>query len=165
MILIACSLCITLNINIDIINQPSTIGYIMFQEEFKNYGKDYVLLMLFLGNDYLPKLSNIDYNTLVICYEGYKKMYKKNIIIDEKIIYENLIFYFEYIIIYLKNNKNKKLIFSFKNINIDRFKIYYNNIGWCLKLYRLIKNENCYIMDTIGDKVINIYNFIYMRLI
>ena len=89
--------------------------------------------------------------------------FKKNII-EEIINYNNLILYFECIIVYLKNNKNKKLLFSLKNFNIERFKIYYNNINWCLKLYRVINNENCYIMDIIGDKVIYIYNFIYIRL-
>ena len=162
-ILIACSLCIALNINIEIINQPSNISYIIFKEEYMKYGKDYILIMLFLGNDYLPKLSNIDYETLLIAYNQYKKIYKKNII-EDKINYNNLILYFECIIVYLKNNKNKKLLFSLKNFNIERFKIYYNNINWCLKLYRVINNENCYIMDIIGDKVIYIYNFIYIRL-
>lgn len=160
MILIACSLCITLNINIDIINQPNNISYVLYQDDLKKYGRDYILLMLFLGNDYLPKLSNIEYETLLICYENYKKIYKKNIV-DIKINYNNLILFFECVIVYLKNNKNKKLIFSIKNINEERFKIYYNNINWCLKLYMLINNENIYIMDSIGDKVINIYNFIY----
>ena len=161
-ILIASSLCITLNINIDIIIQPSNISYIIFQDEFKKYGKDYLLLMLFLGNDYLPKLSNIDYETLLIGYNEYKKIYKKNIV-DVSVNYNNLILFFECIIVYLKNNKNKKLIYSLKNFNIERFKIYYNNINWCLKLYKLIDNKNSYIMDDIGDKVINIYNFIYFK--
>jgi hypothetical protein len=161
-ILIACSLCSTLNINIDIINQPNTISYILYQDEFTKYGKDYVLLMLFLGNDYLPKLSNIDYETLLIGYNNYRRIYKKNII-EKFIDYNNLILFFECIIVYLKNNKNKKLSFSLKNLTIERFKIYYNNINWCLKLYKLIDNKNVYLMDTIGDKVINIYNFLYIK--
>lgn len=162
-ILIACSLSIILNINIDVINQPNNISYVVYQDHFKKYGKDYILLMLFLGNDYLPKLSNIEYDTLLISYDNYKRIYKKDIV-ELKINYDNLILFFECVIVYLKNNKNKKLVFSTKNLNINRFKIYYNNINWCLKLYMLLNNDNHYIMDEIGDKVINIYNFIYTEL-
>ena len=106
-----------------------------------------------MGNDYLPKLSNIDYDTLINNYNLYIQHQNSQIIIDNKVIYDNLLNFITYIII------NKKIKNNFSNIDSTRFEKYYNNILWCLKKYKVIDNTNDYIEDC--NNVIYIYNFIY----
>ena len=163
MILISSSLCLNNKINIDIINDPHKLFLIKYEEFYEKYEFDFILIILFLGNDYLPKLSNVDFEVLIECYESYKKIFGKNII-NKKTI-DNILFKeFIFILIYkLKNNKNKKLKFSLKVMNCKRFNIYINNIQWCLKIYNVLNNSNKYIVDKIGDKVINIYNLLFFN--
>ena len=59
----------------------------------KNYDLDYILIILLLGNDYLPKLSNVDYDTIINCYDKYRKHENEQILIDNKINYRNFINY------------------------------------------------------------------------
>ena len=113
-----------------------------------------VLIILLLGNDYLPKLSNVDYDTIIDNYKQYLKHENPQILSDDGVNYTNLINYLTYIIL------NKKVKFNLKNIDSFRFEKYYNNILWCLKKYKVINNERNYIEDT--NNVINIYNFIYL---
>jgi hypothetical protein len=96
---------------------------------------------MLLGNDYLPKISNINYETLFTCYEKYLAHGNNSIIYKNKIRKKNLINYISYIIIY-KNVKYNK-----KNLDLSRFNIYYNNLCWTLKYYNIIDNELEYIQD------------------
>ena len=153
MILIAYSLVYKKNIFIDILSNLKPILFINVNELNRGYNLDYILIILLLGNDYLPKISTVDYNTIISNYDKY--IYHKNphIIIDNKINYNNLLNYLTYIIL------NKKIKLNLKNINNKRFDKYYNNIMWCLKKYKVIDNDKIYEEDT--KNVINIYNFIY----
>lgn len=153
MILIAYSLMCKKKINIDILSSLRPIMFIDINELNKGYNLDYVLIVLLLGNDYLPKLSNIDYDTIINNYNRYLKHKNPPIISDNKVNYDNFINYLTYIIL------NKKVKLNFKNIDWLRFEKYYNNILWCLKIYKVIDNDKNYIEDT--NNVINIYNFIY----
>ena len=153
MILIAYSLIYKKQINIDILSKLKPIEFIDVNEIYKLYNIDYVLIILLLGNDYLPKLSNVDYDSIINNYKLYIKHQCPMIIIDGKINKNNLINYLTYIIL------NKKIKFNYKNIDNHRFDKYYNNILWCLKKYKVLDNEKNYIEDT--NNVINIYNFIY----
>ena len=119
----------------------------------KGYNLDYILIILLLGNDYLPKLSNVDYDTIISNYNKYINHQNPHILVEDKIDYKNLINYLTYIIL------NKKIKLNYKNIDNDRFEKYYNNILWCLKKYKVIDNDKNYVEDT--NNVINIYNFIY----
>jgi len=120
----------------------------------KGYNLDYIIIILLMGNDYLPKLSNIDYETIISCYDRYLLHENPPIIHNNIVNYDNFINFITYIIV------SKKIKFNVKNLDIDRFKKYYNNILWCLKKYKVIENSNEYIDDNCNNKVINIYNFI-----
>jgi hypothetical protein len=153
MILIAYSLICKKKINIEILSNLRPIMFIDVVELNKGYNLDYVLIILLLGNDYLPKLSNVDYDTIINTYNQYLKHENSPILTNNNINYNNFINYLTYIIL------NKKIKLNFKNIDCFRFEKYYNNILWCLKKYKVIDNENNYTEDT--NNVINIYNFIY----
>lgn len=153
MILIAYSLVCKKKINVDILSSLRPILFIDVNKLNKGYNLDYVLIILFLGNDYLPKLSNVDYETIINNYNLYLKHKNISIIIDGNVNYENLINYLTYIII------NKKIKYNFTNLDFTRFEKYYNNILWCLQKYKVIENDLNYVEDT--NNVINIFNFIY----
>jgi len=161
MILIAHSLAINKSISIDVITnfRPIQIVYINM---FKKYNLDYVLLVLLLGNDYLPKISSITYQTVINTYEKYIK-YNKQIISNGNINTNNLIEFITYFIVY---GSNKKIKFNFNNYDPIRFEIYINNLIWCLGYYKVINNNFKYIQEIINDNdvklkhAINICNFI-----
>ena len=161
MILIGQALCVNKSIKIDILSNLRPIKFISISK-FKNYGLDYVFIVLLLGNDYLPKISNVTYLTLINSYDKYIK-FNEPIISNNQLNYNNLVNYISHIV----NNSTKKIKFKFANINSDRFNIYFNNIIWCLKYYKVIINQNNYIQELThkNDKVklknvINIFNFI-----
>lgn len=162
MILIAHSLAINKSIKIDVITnfRPIQIIYI---DSFKKFNFDYVLIVLLLGNDYLPKISSVSYDTIIKTYEEYIK-YNKHIILNKNVNVNNLIEFITYFIIV---SGKKKIKFNLKNLNLDRFKIYINNLFWCLKYYKVIDNDLNYIQEISNyndnvqlKKTINIYNFI-----
>lgn len=153
MILIAHSLILKKKINIDILSNLRPFQFIDVNKIAKKYDFDYVLISLLLGNDYLPKISNVDYDIIMDNYIKYKKHKNPSIIENNNVNHNNLINYLTYIII------NKKIKFKYTNLNYKRFDTYYNNVLWCLKKYKVIDNEREYIEDT--NNVINIYNFIY----
>lgn len=161
MILIAHSLSINKLISIDVITnfRPIQIVYI---NTFKKYNLDYVLMVLLLGNDYLPKISSITYQTIIKTYEKYIK-YNKPIISNGNINSNNLIEFITYFIVYGSNKKNK---FNFNNYDPIRFETYINNLIWCLGHYKVINNNFKYIQEIINDNdvklkhTINICNFI-----
>ena len=166
MILIAYSLMINKNINIDILSNLRPIKFINIDKlryinDKQQFGFDYILITMFLGNDYLPKISNITYEIIISAYEKYIK-FNEPIIVNKKINYNSLINYITILII----QSGKKNKFNMKNIDLNRFNIYFNNFCWCLKYYRALNNNNIYIQDlTEKDNikiknVINIYNFI-----
>jgi len=180
MILIAYSLIIKKKINIDIminlrpikfidVNKITILSKPIFNGKkiVNSYGLDYVLIIMFLGNDYLPKISNINYETIINCYNKYLEQMNKPIIKNNKINKNNLIIFITYILL------NKKVKFNIKNLDLDRFKIYYNNLLWSLKNYKVLENNLEYKQDLFCEKyeidsenkirvrnVINLYNFI-----
>lgn len=162
MILISHSLAINKSIKIDVIVnfRPIQIIYI---DNFKKFNLDYVLIVLLLGNDYLPKISSVSYETIIKAYKEYIK-YNEPIILNGNICTNNLI---EFITYFIVIGSKKKIKFNFKNLEFDRFKIYINNLFWCLKHYKVINNNLDYIQEinnTDDDirlkNTINIYNFI-----
>lgn len=154
MILIAYSMIINKNIIIEILSNLRPIMFIDVNKLY-NYSYDYVLIIFLLGNDYLPKISNVSYDNLLENYKKYKNHNNENIIIDKNINYENLIKFISYILL----NGKRKIKYQFKNINIDRFEKYYNNLCWCLQEYKIINGEYNFI-PTNSKSTINIYNFI-----
>lgn len=162
MILIAHSLSINKSIRIDVMTnfRPILIVYI---DNFKKFNLDYVLIVLLLGNDYLPKISSVSYDSIIKTYEEYIK-HNKAIILNGTIDTNNLIEFITYFIII---GSKKKIKFNYKNLDLTRFKIYINNLFWCLKHYKVISNDLNYIQeithheDNIRLKnTIHIHNFI-----
>ena len=95
MILIAHSLAINKSIKIDVITnfRPIQIVYI---DAFKKYNLDYVLIVLLLGNDYLPKISSMTYQSIISTYEKYIKC-NKPIISNGIVNFNNLIEFITYL--------------------------------------------------------------------
>ena len=155
MILISYSLIVKNNINIDIIYNLRPLLFIDINKIVIKYSKfknDYILLLLLLGNDFLPSISHIDYNLLINSYEKYKLHYKKRIISNNNIIIDNLNIFITYYIV------SKNIKFNIKLINNLRFNNYYNNLLWTLNYYKILNSDINYIPDSINN-VINIYNF------
>jgi hypothetical protein len=156
MILISYSLILKNNIEIDIIFSLRPLLFVDINKivvKYSNFKNDYILLLLLLGNDFLPSASHIDYNILINSYQKYKLHFKKKIIYKNKIINKNLIIFITYYII------NKNIKFNNNMINNERFVAYYNNLLWTLNYYKVIDINIDYIPSSINN-VINIYNFL-----
>jgi len=167
MILISYSLIINKNIKIDILSNLRPIMFIDVNQIVNNFNNsyDYILIILFLGNDYLPKISNINYDIIITNYKKYINHENESIIVDKKINYYNLQFFITYLI----TNNTKKLKFNINNINIKNFNIYYNNLCYCLKEYKILDNNLKYLnynFDKNGKNsyIVNIFNFINFSL-
>jgi hypothetical protein len=156
MILISYSLIIKNNIEIDIIFSLRPLLFVDINKiviKYLNFKKDYILLLLLLGNDFLPSASHIDYDILIDSYKKYKSHFNKRIINKNKIKNDNLTIFITYYII------GKKIKFNNNMINYERFITYYNNLLWTLNYYKVININIDYIPNSINN-VINIYNFI-----
>jgi len=156
MILISYSLIIKKNIEIDIIFSLRPLLFIDINKiviKYLNFKNDYILLLLLLGNDFLPSTSHIDYDILIDSYKKYKSHFKKRIINKNKIKNDNFNMFITYYII------SKNIKFNNKMINYERFNAYYNNLLWTLNYYKVIDITIDYIPSSINN-VINIYNFI-----
>jgi hypothetical protein len=156
MILISYSLILKNNIEIDIIFSLRPLLFVDINKiviKYSNFKNDYILLLLLLGNDFLPSASHIDYNILINSYQKYNSHFKKRIIYKNKIKNENLVMFITYYII------SKNIKFNNNMINYERFNSYYNNLLWTLNYYKIIDIVIDYIPNPINN-VINIYNFI-----
>lgn len=162
MILIAHSLAINKSMRVDVITNFRPI-LIVYVEKFKKFNLDYILIVLLLGNDYLPKITLVSYESIIKTYEEYIK-YNKSIISNGSIDINNFIEFITYFIIV---GSKKKIKFNLKNLNAYRFEIYINNLFWCLKHYKVISNDLNYIQEiahpndnTKLKNAIHIHNFI-----
>ena len=156
MVLLSYSIILKKNINIDLIINLRPIQIIDINElVLKNNSYDYILIIMLLGNDYLPKISNTNFESLTMTYNKYIRS-NNNIIINKEINYNNLLLFITYLIFYKKN----KVKFKIKNLDLNRFKIYFNNLKWCLHSYGVLKKNYDYIQFKNLNNVLNIYNFI-----
>lgn len=156
MILISYSLIIKNNIEIDIIFSLRPLLFVDINKivvKYSNFKNDYILILLLLGNDFLPSASHIDYDILINSYKKYKLHYKKRIINKNKIKNDNLNIFITYYII------SKNIKFNNNMINYERFIAYSNNLLWTLNYYKVIDINIDYIPSSINN-VINIYNFL-----
>lgn len=156
MIMISYSLILKKNINIDILYNLRPIKFIDINKiiiKYNNFDKDYLLLLLLLGNDFLPSIGNINYDIMIKTYKKYILHHNEKIINQDNINLNNLNLFITYYIIV------KKIKYNFIQINNKRFKNYYNNLLWTLNYYKIINLKIDYIPDTINN-VINIYNFL-----
>jgi hypothetical protein len=144
-------------------------------KKYAIFGSDYLLLLLLMGNDYLPCIGQVNYKKLINTYKNdfiyiphqsqkhlllpkaptvpfitKDDIIGKRIIEKNKVNYESLILF---ITCYIINTKCK---FNHDNITIDRFRDYYNNLIWCLRYYNIINcksiNECTSIIDYTSNK-------------
>lgn len=161
MILISHILSIKKSICIDVMLNFRPIKFVRV-EAFSKYKLDYAVIVLLLGNDYLPKISNVTYTLLMNTYDKYIK-FNEPILMNDKINLTNLKNFIGCVI----SNSGKKIKFKTNLIDLKRFEIYFNNLEWCLSNYKVISNSNKYIQETLNEDdtiklkhLINIYNFI-----
>ena len=131
-------------------------------KKYAIFGSDYLLLLLLMGNDYLPCIGQVNYKKLINTYKNdfiyiprqsrtptptptptptstspfitKEDIIGKRIIEKNKINYDSLLLFISCYII------NTKCKFNHDNITVDRFRDYYNNLIWCLRYYNII---NC----------------------
>lgn len=155
MILISYSLIMNKNIHVDIMSNLRPIKFInvnkitkldkkinLEKKVIETWGFDYVLVVLMLGNDYLPKVSNMSYDILLKNYLKYLTHENSPIISGKKIYPQNLINFITYLVL----DKNVK--YNHKNLDLERFSTYYNNLCWTLSQYKVLDININYIQDT-----------------
>ena len=146
--------------NIDVLCNLRPIKFVNVNklvQDFNDISIDYIIILFFMGNDFLPPISNIDYECLINTYRKLKSHYKNTkIIYKDQLNYDTLLLLLTYFII------NKNIKYKFKNINLTRFQKYINNFKWCLHYYNITENyykDTCYEIDS-STSVINVFNFI-----
>jgi hypothetical protein len=106
----------------------------LFMNEYKVSNYNFVFSMLLMGNDYLPKVHFINFNTII-------KSFTKNINLIE---YNdntqictfnniNMIYYFRNIICNISNKMNNR--YKLHNYNYEKIKYYLEGIIWCITNY------------------------------
>lgn len=107
---------------------------------------DYTLLLLLLGNDYLPKLNFININMLITTYYKIKNVYKQDLIIKNNnrfLININLLS--KIIFTFFFNNKKFKSK-KIHQLNFNKMKNYLEGLTWCINDYYKAKNDNMFYM-------------------
>jgi hypothetical protein len=130
-------------------------------KKYAIFGSDYLLLLLLMGNDYLPCIGQVNYKKLINTYKNdfiyiphqpqkalmapftstipfitKEDIIGKRIIEKNKINYDSLLLFISCYII------NTKCKFNHDNITVNRFRDYYNNLIWCLRYYNIINYES-----------------------
>ena len=129
-------------------------------KKYAIFGSDYLLLLLLMGNDYLPCIGQVNYKKLINTYKNdfiyiprqsrtptptptptsTSPFITKEDIIGKRIIEKNKINYDSLLLCISCYIINTKCKFNHDNITVDRFRDYYNNLIWCLRYYNII---NC----------------------
>jgi hypothetical protein len=106
----------------------------LFMNEYKVSNFDFVFSMLLMGNDYLPKVNYINFDTILcsftknkhlIEYDPQKKICKFNNI--------NMIYYFRNIVCNITKGMNYR--YKLFNYNHEKIKYYLEGIIWCITNY------------------------------
>jgi len=92
---------------------------------------DFPLILLFLGNDYIPKLSFISENVLLETYKKFIKSGQPLILENKKLNYEGLILFFQILI----NNMHFYRRIRFSDLDSKKVECYLNGIKWCFECY------------------------------
>ena len=118
---------------------------------------DYTLLMLLLGNDYLPKINFININTLIEIYHMIKKIYKQNLVTRQNnrlIINNNMLA--KIIFTFFFKNKNRKFKSKkLEELNFSKLGNYMEGLVWCINDYNKAKNDNIFYMYNYKKKGID----------
>ena len=105
----------------------------LFTTEYKVSNLDFVFSMLLMGNDYLPKVHYINFDTILksftknkylIKYDTHKKCTFNN---------ENMIEYITNVVCNISKGMNRR--YKLINYNHDKIKYYLEGIIWCITNY------------------------------
>jgi hypothetical protein len=114
--------------------------------KYNNSNLDYTLLLLLLGNDYLPKLNFININNLLGVYHKIKNVYKVDLVTknNNRLVINNNILAKIIFTFFLNNKKfkSKKL----QELNFNKMKNYMEGLTWCINDYNKAKNDNMFYM-------------------
>ena len=105
----------------------------MITNNFKNR-QDFVILSMFMGNDYLPKLKFMNFDRLWRVYTRTNQInIKKHTLLDNKTFNkEHLIKYFTNLVLDLPKRYIK---FSIQNYNKEKIINYLEGVLWCYNMY------------------------------
>ena len=116
--------------------------------KYNNSHLDYTLLLLLLGNDYLPKINFININILIDIYHKIKNIYKQDLITKNNnrlIINNNMLA--KIIFTFFFKNKNRKFKSKkLQELNFNKMGNYMEGLVWCINDYNKAKNNNIYYM-------------------
>ncbi len=98
----------------------------------KNWKHDFCMVSLMMGNDYLPKLNYIKYETIWKSYFDTIKQTRKSLIENCHFNRSVMIKFFENIILNISNHFRK---FNKKKYNENMIGDYLEGLLWCLKMY------------------------------
>jgi hypothetical protein len=104
----------------------------LFTTEYNVSNLDFVFSMLLMGNDYLPKVHYVNFDSLLNAFTKNKNVidYQNNIC---KFNNENIIEYFQNIVLNISNRMNCR--YKLINFNYDKIKYYLEGIIWCITNY------------------------------
>ena len=130
---------------------------------------DYTLLLLLLGNDYIPKLKFININKIIDIYHEIKKIYN-----DDKLILKennklkiNFKLFSKILLRFYINNKKFKIkkLNELNELNFNLINNYIEGLIWCINDYHNTYSENQYYMFNYKKLGIDPSEFIYFLLL
>lgn len=100
--------------------------------------KDFGLLSLFLGNDYLPKLGYITFEDLINAYIKLSQVYDLHLVSNDNTLNKDAMVYFlRFITIDLKESGMGRLVLE-DDVNVD-YSNYITGVIWCYNQYLYAK--------------------------
>jgi 5'-3' exonuclease len=99
----------------------------------KNYGLDFTLLSIMMGNDYLPKILCLDLDKLIASYK-YCCRDTRGLVLDDKLTL-NIDFLTKLINGILCRTKSHHVVISFDSYNPSLYSNYMDGLLWCLDMY------------------------------
>ena len=104
----------------------------LFTKEYNVSNLDFVFSMLLMGNDYLPKIHYVNFDSILNSFTKNKNLidYQNNICTFNN---ENMIEYFQKIVCGTSHNMNCR--YKLIKYNYDKIKYYLEGIIWCITNY------------------------------
>lgn len=100
----------------------------------KNFGKDFTLMSIFLGNDYLPKIAFSDLDKLWNAYMTWISEFEEGLVLKNMEI--NVDFFKHIIISMMSKTKNHLLSrFNLNEVKPIVYQSYCKGLLWCLDMY------------------------------
>ncbi|ARF09719.1 XRN 5'-3' exonuclease [Indivirus ILV1] len=98
-----------------------------------NFREDFIILSIMMGNDYLPKVAYVKYDTLWQVYRDYIIRLNKNIINNDSFDNESICNFM--LAIFNSLSDHHKKITNYK-YNINQSSSYLEGLLWCVNMYK-----------------------------